>query len=204
MNFKIKLSKKIIITLFLLLTFIFYIYINRECNLLEGLTDNEAGINLNFNKVVDIKEHKKEIVDLENNLDDLDNQIKELKKKEDDIIRKRGIDIAKNVFGTPANLVSAGKPVSDSIKHHFKRMSRPDPLRSSSGNELGSSGNELGSSGNNSRTKCLSNHECQTRPFYKGNYIPTGNSLYGPCPCIETEPHVFGASQACCPVITSN
>ena len=224
MNFKIKLSKNIIILLFLLLLFLFLflIYFNNYYKFTEGLTNNnlsriealkrlqkesiaskvgkEKQLNIDFNNLMNLKEQQDEITDLQNNQLNLDNQLKELNQQRNEIIQNHGGRLAKNFFGTPADAVSGAKPVSNSIKNHLNSMNQSEPFSKTDG--LPGSQNLPGST-NNNKNKCLASDKCQTKPFYKGNFIPTGNALYGSCPCPETDPDVVGAHWSCCPVPTN-
>ena len=218
--------------IFILFIFVFNIYISQKCILSEGLTNKETTssknknniinfnllspleklkilqknsiankkgkqkqLNFNYNKLIDTRGYQKEIYELENNQVDLDDQLKELNKQKNDITSKHADRLARQLFGSSSDAVASSKPVSNSMRKHLNSMNQDEPFAKNNG--------KPGSHGNNDLEKCLAGDSCQTKPFYKGNFIPTGNSLYGSCPCPETHPHVFGAHWSCCPVPTT-
>ena len=122
----------------------------------------------------------------------LDNQIKDLRQKHIENRMNKGTELAKQFYGTAAQGVAGAKVVTNGMNNHLDSMTKSNPLAENDG--------EPGSHGDPTKNKCLNKEECQTPAFYKGNYIPTGNALFGTCPCPIDEPDAFGAHWSCCAV----
>tara|TARA_B100001093_G_C26595890_1_gene913678 strand:+ start:114 stop:863 length:750 start_codon:yes stop_codon:yes gene_type:complete len=154
----------------------------------------EKQVNIDVNKLIDLTGTQKVIIDMQNKQVDLENQLKELNKQKNTITSKHADKIGRQFFGSAARAVTGSKPVSDGIRNHLRNMNQDEPFGKNDGLP--------GSHGNDDLNKCLAADSCQTKAFYKGNYIPTGNALYGSCPCPALQPNAYGAHWSCCAVPT--
>lgn len=159
---------------------------------MASTVNKEKQLNFNFNKLLDLKVQGDELADIQAEQINLDNQIKDLQQKHSENTMNKGTELAKQFFGTAAYGVAGAKVVTNGMNNHLDSMTKSNPLAEDDG--------EPGSHGDPSKKKCLNKKECQTPPFYKGNYILTGNALFGSCPCPIDEPDAFGAHWSCCAV----
>jgi len=154
--------------------------------------NKEKQLNFNFNKLVDLSAKKEELSEILADQVNLDNQITNLQEKANNITIENGTKLAKQIFDTAGKSVQGAKLVTSGMNNHLDSMTKPNPFAKNDG--------VPGSHGDSQKKKCLNDESCQTPAFYKGNYIPTGNALFGTCPCPLDEPDAFGAHWSCCAV----